>query len=188
MSDEQFEYQQADLASPPLLTIRVDNMNNKPAFVILLDPIFEKPGVLIDIPEMDDPTIGHPRSYRGFMEGLHSFAPSWSVGGLYLWSPSLAANLDLYTLHCFEAGKEEGEFDRLRIIRPRIEPGQVRSDVLLWTALHRHERFSLSYLTRISLIMPAFTKMVLELYAILPDLPAVPADLFKPPLMSPLRP
>jgi hypothetical protein len=182
MADERPEYQQADLTSPALATIRINNANNHPAFVILLDPDFEKPGVLIDIPEMDDPTYGHPRSYKGFMESLKgtptqphpegepTLSPSWPVGGLYLWSPNLAANLDLYTMHCFDAGKQEGEFDHLRIIRPRLQPDQVRDDVVVLTSLRRHERFALSHLTRISIIIPAFTKMILELYSVVPDI------------------
>ena len=126
-----------------------------------------------------------PRSYKGFMESLTGhqltdtpISPSWPVGGLYIWSPNLAANLDLYTLHFFEAGKEEGEFDRLRIIRPRFHPDQVRDDTMLWTSLRRHERFALSYLTRVSLIMPAFSKMILELLPAEPDHLARPADLY----------
>lgn len=139
--------------------IIVENGRENPAYVRLLDPLWQKDKVSIRSGHMDDPTSGHLPDVNEFLREAIAAQPNSSlvVRDLFLWSPSLPSHAELFTLHVYEdAGKDV--FDDLRLFFLLVDAYQVRPDVIEWKDVD----LVLKRTTRISFVMPAYSKMLLD--------------------------
>lgn len=158
--------------SKEALRIRVKNEGEKHSYVQLLDPDFQKEKITIDIPIMDDPTIGHLPKYRAFCNALKG--KKISIGCTSLWSPSLTQHLDLFTLHVYDstpAANNPHAFSNLVILPARVDPFQMRVDTI-WS----DQKFTLLESSRIAFLVPSYSTMMIDLYfdkiePAVPDLP-----------------
>jgi len=156
------------------LRIRVKNDNHQHSYVTLLDEGFNKSLVLIDIPIMDDPTIGRLEKYVDFCRSFKG--KKMTVGSVSIWCPALMQHLDLFTLHIYEITPSKDNphaFSNLVILPSRADPYQLRTDIICST----ERKFTLVQSSRIALIVPAHSTMLIDLYldqiedAAVPELP-----------------
>lgn len=142
----------------PRITYRIENGTTNPAYIRLFDDGWEKEGVLIDVPAMDDPTIGHPQP-------IHSAAYFTGKGlvlqDIYIWCPYLRTQLDLFTLHFYESGEDPDVFEKLQVISPRYDPYQSIQDVII---ISLEKEILLTERTRVAFIMPAVIKAVIDFH------------------------
>ena len=139
--------------------IIVENGRENPAHVILLDPQWEKEKVCIRSGHMDDPTNGHLPDVNEYLQEVMAGQPggALTVRSLFLWSPALRSHAELFTLHVYEdTGKET--FDDLRLLFFLVDPYQMQPDCIKWQDID----LVLKPTTRISFVMPAYNKMLLD--------------------------
>jgi hypothetical protein len=153
----------AKLGRPKRVTstfrIIVENGRENPAYVRLLDPAWQKEKVSIRSGHMDDPTSGHLPNVNEYLQEAMAQQPdgALTVRQLFLWSPALPSHAELFTLHVYEdVGK--ASFDDLRLLFFLVDPYQVRPDVIEWKEID----LVLKPTTRISFMMPAYNKMLLD--------------------------
>lgn len=138
-----------------MLSICLESGRQQPAYVRLFDRNFQKDKIDIQLRRFQDPTIGLPWGYEDLLDSL--VGATFEVNELYIYSPALPAVMDLFTIHVYEQGDREEEFDHLKIYPVRKDPYQAQVDIVLVPC-----QFALTERTRVSFILPAFSRCVLD--------------------------